>query len=67
MIEARNHADSLAHQTQKSLDEHKANLNLSLFLSFHMFFSGLLMTDCFKFFVFELSFLGDFNEKSFFF
>ncbi|WP_154436313.1 molecular chaperone DnaK [Helicobacter pylori] len=27
MIEARNHADSLAHQTQKSLDEHKTNLN----------------------------------------
>ncbi|OOP96758.1 molecular chaperone DnaK [Helicobacter pylori] len=27
VIEARNHADSLAHQTQKSLDEHKANLN----------------------------------------
>ncbi|PUD35282.1 molecular chaperone DnaK [Helicobacter pylori] len=29
VIEARNHADSLAHQTQKSLDEHKANLNES--------------------------------------
>ncbi|WQZ91846.1 molecular chaperone DnaK [Helicobacter pylori] len=27
VIEARNHADSLAHQTQKSLDEHKKNLN----------------------------------------
>ncbi|MBH0285392.1 molecular chaperone DnaK [Helicobacter pylori] len=27
VIEARNHADGLAHQTQKSLDEHKANLN----------------------------------------
>ncbi|GAA9487404.1 molecular chaperone DnaK [Helicobacter pylori] len=27
LIEARNHADSLAHQTQKSLDEHKTNLN----------------------------------------
>ncbi len=27
VIEARNHADSLAHQTQKSLDEHRANLN----------------------------------------
>ncbi len=27
VIEARNYADSLAHQTQKSLDEHKANLN----------------------------------------
>ncbi|GAA8607371.1 molecular chaperone DnaK [Helicobacter pylori] len=27
VIEARNQADSLAHQTQKSLDEHKANLN----------------------------------------
>ncbi|WP_187881163.1 molecular chaperone DnaK [Helicobacter pylori] len=27
VIEARNHSDSLAHQTQKSLDEHKANLN----------------------------------------
>ncbi|GAA8465763.1 molecular chaperone DnaK [Helicobacter pylori] len=27
VIEARNHADSLAHQTQKSLDEHKMNLN----------------------------------------
>ncbi|GAA7711828.1 molecular chaperone DnaK [Helicobacter pylori] len=27
MIEARNHADSLAHQTQKSLDEYKTNLN----------------------------------------
>ncbi|WP_181329202.1 molecular chaperone DnaK [Helicobacter pylori] len=27
VIEARNHADSLAHQTQKSLDEHKINLN----------------------------------------
>ncbi|WQS38797.1 molecular chaperone DnaK [Helicobacter pylori] len=27
VIEVRNHADSLAHQTQKSLDEHKANLN----------------------------------------
>ncbi len=27
VIEARNHADSFAHQTQKSLDEHKANLN----------------------------------------
>ncbi|WQZ24311.1 molecular chaperone DnaK [Helicobacter pylori] len=27
VIEARNHADSLAHQTQKNLDEHKANLN----------------------------------------
>ncbi|WP_201738149.1 molecular chaperone DnaK [Helicobacter pylori] len=27
VIEARNHADSLAHQTQKSLDEHKANLD----------------------------------------
>ncbi|WP_181330831.1 molecular chaperone DnaK [Helicobacter pylori] len=27
VIEARNHADSLAHQTQKSLDEHKASLN----------------------------------------
>ncbi len=27
VIETRNHADSLAHQTQKSLDEHKANLN----------------------------------------
>ncbi len=27
VIEAKNHADSLAHQTQKSLDEHKANLN----------------------------------------
>ncbi|EMJ43879.1 molecular chaperone DnaK [Helicobacter pylori] len=27
VIEARNHADSLAYQTQKSLDEHKANLN----------------------------------------
>ncbi|QTO99971.1 molecular chaperone DnaK [Helicobacter pylori] len=27
VIEARNHADSLAHQTQKSLDEHKTNLN----------------------------------------
>ncbi|MGL2565580.1 molecular chaperone DnaK [Helicobacter pylori] len=27
VIEARNHADSLVHQTQKSLDEHKANLN----------------------------------------
>lgn len=27
VIEARNHADSLAHQTQKSLDEHKVNLN----------------------------------------
>ncbi|WRD27444.1 molecular chaperone DnaK [Helicobacter pylori] len=29
VIEARNHADSLAHQTQKSLDEYKANLNES--------------------------------------
>ncbi len=29
VIEARNHADSLAHQTQKSLDEHKTNLNES--------------------------------------
>ncbi len=29
VIEARNHADSLVHQTQKSLDEHKANLNES--------------------------------------
>ncbi len=29
VIEARNHADSLAHQTQKSLDEHRANLNES--------------------------------------
>ncbi|MBM2659917.1 molecular chaperone DnaK [Helicobacter pylori] len=29
VIEARNHADSLAHQTQKNLDEHKANLNES--------------------------------------
>ncbi|GAA9080707.1 molecular chaperone DnaK [Helicobacter pylori] len=27
VIEARNHADSLAHQTQKSFDEHKTNLN----------------------------------------
>ncbi len=27
VIEARNHADSLAHQTQKILDEHKTNLN----------------------------------------
>ncbi len=27
VIEARNHADNLAHQTQKSLDEHKTNLN----------------------------------------
>ncbi|WQV41670.1 molecular chaperone DnaK [Helicobacter pylori] len=27
VIEARNHADNLVHQTQKSLDEHKANLN----------------------------------------
>ncbi len=27
VIEARNHADSLAHQTQKSLDEHKTDLN----------------------------------------
>lgn len=27
VIEARNHADSLAYQTQKSLDEHKTNLN----------------------------------------
>ncbi|TPH44035.1 molecular chaperone DnaK [Helicobacter pylori] len=27
VIEARNHADSLAHQTQKSLDEHRTNLN----------------------------------------
>ncbi len=27
VIEVRNHADSLAHQTQKSLDEHKTNLN----------------------------------------
>ncbi len=27
VIEARNHADSLVHQTQKSLDEHKTNLN----------------------------------------
>ncbi|MGT0086429.1 molecular chaperone DnaK [Helicobacter pylori] len=27
VIEARNHADSLAHQTQKSLDEHKTNLH----------------------------------------
>ncbi len=27
VIEARNHADSLAHQTQKSLDEYKTNLN----------------------------------------
>ncbi|MGT0061663.1 molecular chaperone DnaK [Helicobacter pylori] len=27
VIEARNHADSLAHQTQRSLDEHKMNLN----------------------------------------
>ncbi len=27
VIEARNHADSLVHQTQKSLDEYKANLN----------------------------------------
>ncbi|WRE98667.1 molecular chaperone DnaK [Helicobacter pylori] len=27
VIEARNHADSLAHQTQKSLDEHKTSLN----------------------------------------
>ncbi|GAA9061740.1 molecular chaperone DnaK [Helicobacter pylori] len=27
VIEARNHADSLAHQTQKSLNEHKTNLN----------------------------------------
>ncbi|WRD10089.1 molecular chaperone DnaK [Helicobacter pylori] len=27
VIEARNHADSLTHQTQKSLDEHKTNLN----------------------------------------
>ncbi|GAA8201694.1 molecular chaperone DnaK [Helicobacter pylori] len=27
VIGARNHADSLAHQTQKSLDEHKINLN----------------------------------------
>ncbi|GAA8913322.1 molecular chaperone DnaK [Helicobacter pylori] len=27
VIEAKNHADSLAHQTQKSLDEHKTNLN----------------------------------------
>ncbi len=27
VIESRNHADSLAHQTQKSLDEHKTNLN----------------------------------------
>ncbi|GAA7461001.1 molecular chaperone DnaK [Helicobacter pylori] len=27
VVEARNHADSLAHQTQKSLDEHKTNLN----------------------------------------
>ncbi|GHR52944.1 molecular chaperone DnaK [Helicobacter pylori] len=27
VIEARNHADSLAHQTQKSLDDHKTNLN----------------------------------------
>ncbi|MEJ8611597.1 molecular chaperone DnaK [Helicobacter pylori] len=27
VIEARNHADSLAHQTQKSLDEHKTTLN----------------------------------------
>lgn len=29
VIEARNHADSLAHQTQKSLDEHKTSLNES--------------------------------------
>ncbi|PUD83753.1 molecular chaperone DnaK [Helicobacter pylori] len=29
VIEARNHADSLAHQTQKNLDEHKTNLNES--------------------------------------
>ncbi len=29
VIEARNHADSLVHQTQKSLDEHKTNLNES--------------------------------------
>ncbi len=29
VIEARNHADSLAHQTQKSLDEYKTNLNES--------------------------------------
>ncbi|WP_154501765.1 molecular chaperone DnaK [Helicobacter pylori] len=29
VIEARNHADSLAHQTQKSLDEHKTNLSES--------------------------------------
>ncbi|GAA8166140.1 molecular chaperone DnaK [Helicobacter pylori] len=29
VIEARNHSDSLAHQTQKSLDEHKTNLNES--------------------------------------
>ncbi len=27
VIEARNHADSLVHQTQKSLDEYKTNLN----------------------------------------
>ncbi|MEJ8602575.1 molecular chaperone DnaK [Helicobacter pylori] len=27
VIEARNHADSLVHQTQKSLDEHKTSLN----------------------------------------
>ncbi|MGN8410433.1 molecular chaperone DnaK [Helicobacter pylori] len=27
VIEARNHADNLVHQTQKSLDEHKTNLN----------------------------------------
>ncbi|WP_220893174.1 molecular chaperone DnaK [Helicobacter pylori] len=27
VIEARNHADSLVHRTQKSLDEHKTNLN----------------------------------------
>ncbi|GAA9356695.1 molecular chaperone DnaK [Helicobacter pylori] len=27
VIEAKNHADSLVHQTQKSLDEHKTNLN----------------------------------------
>ncbi|GAA6894459.1 molecular chaperone DnaK [Helicobacter pylori] len=27
VIEARNHADSLVHQTQKSLDEHRTNLN----------------------------------------
>lgn len=27
VIEARNHADSLVYQTQKSLDEHKTNLN----------------------------------------